>query len=156
MAFVAFLWTRRINPTARGELPRAKKWNYVNTHCRTPESVSCVSLIIWATLRLGTAYIPISSRAHVYACVCVCVDSGTGRQKHNWQLAFGSQRREGERKEGRHPGVEEVSDDSCIAEIYLTHRTIWTVSVLHHTKPTQVKSLAQIREHSHSTCRKIN
>lgn len=74
----------------RGELPRAKKWNYVNTHCRTPESVSCVSLIIWATLRLGTVYIPISSHAHVYACVCVFVLTVVrqgGNTTGSWPLA---------------------------------------------------------------------
>lgn len=50
------------------------------------------------------------------------MEGGEGAgQKHNWRLAFGGRRREtGERKEGRHPEVEEVSDDSCIAELHLT------------------------------------
>lgn len=47
---------------------------------------------------------------------------GRGRDRNttgDWPLA--ARRREsGERKEGRHPEVEEVSDDSCIAELHLT------------------------------------
>lgn len=105
VAFVAFLWTRRINPTVRGEQPRAKKWNYVNTHCRTPESVSCVSLIKWATPRLGTVYIPISSHAHVCACVCVCVDSGGEAET---QLAAGLWQPERRRGRGRKGGTQEL------------------------------------------------
>ncbi len=36
-------------------------------------------------------------------------------------------------------GVDEVSKDSCIAELYLLQSTIWTVSVLHFNKSTEVK-----------------
>lgn len=45
--------------------------------------------------------------------------------------------REAAREEGE--GVDEVSKDSCIAELYLLQSKIWTVSALHFNKSTEVK-----------------
>lgn len=96
----------------------------LNTH-----GLSCVSLI----RRLKSPLPPLApcmfrppTHTRVFVLTVVVVGSresqeGGAGPKHNWRLAFGGRRREtGERKEGRHPEVEEVSDDSCIAELHLT------------------------------------
>lgn len=94
----------------------------------------CEFECVRTTLLLGTLH---HSTHPACACarVCVCVDRGTSgcwvQGRHNWQLAFGRQGRERERERGRKgvreegEGVDEVSKDSCIAELYLLQSTIW-------------------------------
>lgn len=60
------------------------------------------------TLLLGTVHHP-THPAHTCLRVCVFVltvvpVAAENRQNHRWQLAFGRQGREGERKEGREHG----------------------------------------------------
>ena len=86
-----------------------------------------VSLSVRAALLLGTVqFLHYPLHAHVYACVCFCWPRcrwllRTG-QKRRWQLAFGREGREAAKEEGE--GVDEVSKDSCIAELYLLQSTI--------------------------------
>lgn len=146
--FCCYFMDPRINPIVRGELLCAKKWECVNTHTHTVQdakSVSCVSLSVWATLLLGTMHHS-APPARTCVRVCVCVDRGTGGCWEHGRNTTGSRplaaRGEGERgRKGGTEGVDEVSKDSCIAELYLLQSTIWTVSALHFTESPQVKQL---------------
>lgn len=114
----------------RGGSCRPSCFSLKHTRRDICKSVSCASLIIRPRSPLPPLA-PCTFRSPPHAHVCLCWQwrrEGAG-QKHNWRLAFGGRRREtGERKEGRHPGVEEVSDDSCIAEVHLTQTIIQSAS----------------------------
>lgn len=87
------------------------------------------------------------THAHVYVCAFVLTvapaaaesRAETPLEARLWQPgARGREEgREAAREEGE--GVDEVSKDSCIAELYLLQSKIWTVSVLRFNKSTEVK-----------------
>lgn len=87
----------------------------------------------------------------IHICMCVFILTvvpvvAENRQNHRsplaarlWQAFEKEEGREGTTEEGE--GVDEVSKDSCITQLYLLQNTIWTVSPLHFNKSTEVKCL---------------
>lgn len=105
------------------------------------------SVWVWVCVQpcsLALCTTPLCLHTH---CVCLCW------RWYRWLLRTGrtttgssplaargeSKDRRGERAREEGEGVDEVSKDSCIVELYLLHSTIWTVSTLHFNKSSEVK-----------------
>lgn len=93
--------------------------------CFSCQLAHCLVWLIQCNTRSfvkGLWYRARSTLPRMHMCICAGSCGGGGKQR----LEGGVQGEEGgrERKEGRHPEVEEVSDDSCIAELLPTQRFI--------------------------------